>query len=144
MSRSARPAASVFDFACEAAGLLGLIATLMLCLLAFAAVTGSVFWICVGVAAAGTLIYLVHQLARRITGGSDLSWRQLVLATLVPGLALAVTLLIGGQRAGLFTVPVGHRATQSQRHVISVKKNADGTVTTESRPAGSDSDRDRP
>ncbi|RJS92533.1 hypothetical protein [Salinisphaera sp. Q1T1-3] len=130
----------LFDFVFEAAGVLGLVATLLLCMLAFAVVTGAVFWITVGVALIGTLVYLVYQFARRAAGSSGFAWRQMVMITIVPTLALVVTVLIGAQRAGLVTLPVGHRAVETQRHVISVKKKADGSIVTEQHKLPNKSD----
>ena len=128
----------VFDFACEAAGVFGLVATLMLCLLAFAGVDNAVFWVTVASALLGSLVYIVYQIAGWLTGRHGLSGRQVVLATVVPAAALAVTVVVGGERAGLFFLAFGHRDVETQRDVISVEKNADGTVSTTTRPAEGD------
>ncbi len=125
----------VFDFACEAAGVFGLMATFMFCLLAFAGVSGALLWIVAAAAVLGSLVYVVYQLVGWLTGTQAYSARQLVLALLVPVMALAVTVVVGGERAGLFFMPFGHRDVKAQREIISVKKNADGTVSTQTRPA---------
>ena len=125
----------VFDFACEAAGVFGLMATFMFCLLAFAGVSGPLFWVVAAAAALGSLVYVVYQLVSWATGAQTYSGRQLVLALLVPVMALAVTVVVGGERAGLFFMPFGHRDVKAQREIISVDKNADGTVSTQTRPA---------
>ncbi|WP_348761296.1 hypothetical protein [uncultured Salinisphaera sp.] len=128
----------LFDFACEAAGVFGLVATLMLCLLAFAGVDNAVFWVTVAAAGLGSLVYIVYQGAGWLFKRHGLSGSQIVLATIVPVAALAVTVVVGGERAGLFFLPFGHRDVETQRQVISVEKNADGTVSTTTRPADGD------
>lgn len=92
---------------CDGAGLVGMASAVLLCGLAFRVGPGAGFWITAGVSLAGNLIYMTQVLARRATGNSDLTWRELVLANIVPLAALVVTAAIVAQGSGLFRLPIG-------------------------------------
>lgn len=90
---------------CEGAGLVGMAATLAVCTLAYSAASPIAFWAAVAISLAGNLLYMSHVLTRRATGDSALSWRELVLANIVPAVALVVTVLMAGELGGLFHLP---------------------------------------
>lgn len=131
MPAGSRSTASLLDFVFEAAGVLGLIAVLLLCMLAFAGVDGMPFWTTAAVAGFGNAVYLVHQVMRRVTGQTDIGWRAMVTITLVPALALLVAAGLAGQRAGFWHTPLGHRAVEQTQHVLTIKKDDDGQIQTE-------------
>ncbi|MES1953616.1 hypothetical protein SAHY_03498 [Salinisphaera hydrothermalis EPR70] len=105
---------------CEGAGLAGMAATLVACALAYNDTSQLGFWSAVAVAFAANLIYITHVFARRATGNSALTWRELILATLVPTVALIVTVVITGQVGGWFQLPFAGAANGPEKHVITI------------------------
>ncbi|MGN8198658.1 hypothetical protein ACS8Y6_08225 [Salinisphaera sp. RV14] len=114
---------NLIDWICEGAGLVGMAAALVACSLAYSVSPPLDFWVTVGLSLAGNLLYIVHVLARRATGNSALTWRELVLATLVPIVALLVTIVIAGEIGGLFDLPFAGSANTPAKHVITLSPN---------------------
>ncbi|HET7314579.1 MAG TPA: hypothetical protein VFJ08_09530 [Salinisphaera sp.] len=94
---------------CEGAGLAGVAATLAACVLAYNGSSQPGFWIAAAISLGANLLYITHVFAQRATGNSALSWRELILATIVPTAALIVTIVVAGQMVGqsgdLFHLP---------------------------------------
>lgn len=89
----------------EAAGVVGLVATLAVFVLLFAHWTGAWFWQAAGIAVLGNTVYIIYQLARALSGTQRRSWREVVLAILVPCVALVLVSLLAGGHLGLFRLP---------------------------------------
>ncbi|MGB7757214.1 MAG: hypothetical protein WBL23_14230 [Salinisphaera sp.] len=121
---------NLFDWICEGAGLVGMAAALVACSLAYSGSSPLGFWIAVALSLGGNLLYVTHVFARRATGNSALTWRELVLATLVPIVALLVTIVIAGEIGGLFHLPFAGADSAPGKQVITLDKNADGKVVT--------------
>lgn len=90
---------------CESAGLLGIVAMLLASSLAFGGYAPGWVWAAIGLSAVCNTIYIVYVLSRRATGGSNMSWRELLLAILVPVAALVVTIILAGELGGLWHLP---------------------------------------
>lgn len=110
---------------CDLAGLVGPVAALAGCALVYAGRIGPAFWVAVAFGLGGNALYLANLLARRVMGASRLSWRELILAGIVPAAALAVTAAIGGECAGWFAIPGLGTAAKPTR-VITISPSGDG------------------
>lgn len=117
---SATTRINIIAWICEGAGLVGMAATLVACSLAYSGASPIGFWIAVALALGGNLLYITHVLARRATGQSAHTWRELILATLVPAVALVVTVVIAGEIGGLFDLPFAGAGNAANRHVITL------------------------
>lgn len=106
--------------ALELSGVVGLIATLVLFGLAMAGWVEDYFWQAAAVAVLGNTVYIVYQLAQWLTGTQQRRWRSLVLANLVPVIALALALLLSVANLGLVSLPGQHKAPSSSPRVITV------------------------
>lgn len=114
-----------FVWLCEGAGLVGMAAALVVCSLAYSAVSPLGFWIATAISLAANLIYITHVFSRRATGNSALTWRELVLATIVPTVALLVTVVMAGEIGGLFHLPFAGADRMPDKHVIELSPNKD-------------------
>lgn len=86
--------------------MVGLAAALLACALAYRGSASPEFWLVVAVSLAGNLVYITHVLAQRATGNRTLNWRELVLANIVPVMALVVMVVLAGEVSGLFHLPL--------------------------------------
>lgn len=116
---------NVVVWICEGAGLAGMAATLVVCGLAYSALSPVGFWIATAISLAANLIYITHVFARRATGNSALNWRELVLATIVPVVALIVTVVMAGELGGLFHLSFAGADSAASKHVIELSPNKD-------------------
>lgn len=121
---------NLLDWICEGAGLVGMAATLVACSLAYSGASPLGFWVAIALSLVGNLLYITHVFARRATGNSALSWRELVLATIVPFAALLVTIVIAGEIGGLFHLPFAGADRAPAKQVITLDKKADGKIVT--------------
>lgn len=119
---SATRESNLIVWICEGAGLVGMAATLVACSLAYSGSSRLGFWIVVAVSLVGNLLYITHVFARRATGNRALTWRELVLATLVPIVALFVTIVIAGEIGGLFQLPFAGAGDKPSKHVITLSQ----------------------
>ena len=115
---------NLIDWICEGAGLVGMAAVLVACSLAYSGSSQLAFWFAVAVSLAGNLLYITHVFARRATSNSTLTWRELLLATIVPIVALGVTVVIAGEIGGLFHLPFAG-ADSASPHVITLSPKHD-------------------
>lgn len=106
--------------ALELAGVVGLIATVVLFALVMAGWVERYFWQAAGIAVLGNTVYILYQLAQWLTGMHRGRWRSLVLASLVPVIALALALLLSAANLGLVSLPGQHQAPSSSPHVITL------------------------
>lgn len=105
---------------CEGAGVVGMAAALVVCSLAYTAISPLGFWIAAAISLAANLIYITHIFAQRVTGSRALNWRELVLATVVPVVALVVTAAMAGEIGGLFHLPFAGADGPAHKHVITI------------------------
>lgn len=114
MSRGKRPKTSAWI--CEGAGLVGLVTALLVLVLAYGAYPRYLIWIVAGLSLVGNLIYITHIFMRRATGINALNWRELVLATIVPIIAVGITIIMVSEVSGFFHLPfVGADQPDNQR-----------------------------
>lgn len=106
--------------ALELAGMVGLMATLVLFGLALTGRLEDYFWQATVIAVLGNTVYIVYQLAQWLTGSHERSWRTLVLANLVPVTALVLALLLGAANLGLVTWPGQPQPSSESPQVITV------------------------
>ncbi|WP_423822236.1 hypothetical protein V5738_18090 [Salinisphaera sp. SPP-AMP-43] len=102
---SATRQSNIIAWICEGAGFVGMSATVAACALAYNASSQLGFWIAIATSLAANLLYIAHIFAQRFTGARMLTWREMILATLVPFVALLVTIAIAGEVGGLFQLP---------------------------------------
>lgn len=114
MSREEQPKTSAWI--CEGAGLVGLVSALLVLTLAYGAYPRYLIWLAAGVSLVGNLIYITHIFMRRATGINGLNWRELLLATIVPIIAVGITIVMVSEVSGLFHLPfVGADQPDNQR-----------------------------
>jgi len=89
----------------EAAGVVGLVATLVLFAMTFMGWTGAWFWQAAGIAVLGNTVYVIYHLAQVLSGLHSRGWREVVLALLAPTIALALVLLLSAGHLGLLRLP---------------------------------------
>lgn len=106
--------------ALELAGLVGLIATVVLFGLVMAGWVDHYFWQAAGIAVLGNTVYILYQLVQWLTGPYRGGWRTLLLSNLVPVVALALALLLAACNLGLVSLPGQHKAASKPPQVITV------------------------
>lgn len=104
----------------ELAGVVGLIATLGLFGLAMVGWVERYFWQAAAVAVLGNSVYILYQLAQWLTAKPRRRWRTLLLANLVPVIALALALLLSAANLGLVSLPGQPMPSAKSPHVIHV------------------------
>lgn len=110
----------ILNWSCDAAGIAGLAATIVVCARAYGGEIGLVFWIAVAVAVAGCGLYLAYVATARGIGETAFTWREMILAMIAPAAALLVALILAGQAAGLYRLPFGPEPSAPSKHIINL------------------------
>lgn len=104
----------------EAAGLVGTVAALAVCVLAYGAYPLPLIQTVAGVAAVGTVLYIVQVIMRRVAGITEHTWREVLLATIVPFVALVVAVIMVSEVSGFFHLPFAGEDNDQDTPVIEV------------------------
>lgn len=113
----------------EVAGLIGLIATLALFALVFSGWVNTVFWQTASVAVVGNTLYIIYQLALWLTGINRRHWRELVIAVMVPAIALVLVLLLSASNAGLVSLLGQTHRTSATQPATTLDIDPNGHIT---------------